>query len=160
MIIPPAAGQGARLPAPQATFSGSVPEPDSEVAPPEDDVPLAPWAAARVLPTSHARRTRRVSTPAGRFVGDEQKQLARWAEHLNEEVLALTRERDSLAGKLADANAANVKLQMELEHLRRVSAEFPGVSLFLYSSRHTSAYGCAGLSVLGAARNIVSGNQH
>eukprot|EP00913_Durusdinium_trenchii_P034342 g32131.t1 len=59
MIIPPAAGQGARLllprvpcsaahwdlcvqlprPAPQATFSGSVPEPDSEVAPPEDDVP-------------------------------------------------------------------------------------------------------------------------
>eukprot|EP00913_Durusdinium_trenchii_P020884 g19622.t1 len=29
-----------------------------------------------------------------------------------------------LAGKLADANAANVKLQMELEHLRRVSAEF------------------------------------
>ncbi|CAK9047340.1 unnamed protein product [Durusdinium trenchii] len=124
MIIPPAAGQGARLPAPQATFSGSVPEPDSEVAPPEDDVPLAPWAAARVLPTSHARRTRRVSTPAGRFVGDEQKQLARWAEHLNEEVLALTRERDSLAGKLADANAANVKLQMELEHLRRVSAEF------------------------------------
>lgn len=58
---------------------------------------------------------------------DEPKQLAQWAEHLHQELLDLTQERDGLLGQLADAQTATKKMQMELESLRRRSAQFERV---------------------------------
>ncbi len=109
----------ARLPAPRAT---SLPEPDSEAVPLPDSTPAIP----RVLPTSQARRTRRLSGAQGKTSknNEEHKELAQWAEHLHHELLSMTKERDILAEQLSDAQVANEQLQLDFDNLRRRSAHF------------------------------------
>ncbi|CAJ1376475.1 unnamed protein product [Effrenium voratum] len=120
----------ARLPAPRPSSQGVLlserSEPDSEAAPPGEEAPPTPWSSAKVLPTSHARKIRRGNVTTGLLGSgnvDEQTQLADWAEHLHEEILALTKERDSLAASLASAQAESVQTRMGLEQAERRCAE-------------------------------------